>query len=69
MHCLGGTQFLDHGLDGQGHVRPGVAVRYRVHIEAVQRLLMVTECVTKPSHDPADVGCVELFECRHAAAS
>mgnify|MGYP000013360624 CR=1 FL=1 len=29
----------------------------------------VAEGIAEPSHDPANVGCVELLECRHGGAS
>ena len=68
-HGLGRPELLDHRLEGQRHVRAGVAVGHRVDVEPVQRLLVDAERVPEAGDDPADVGRAELLESRHVGAS
>ena len=42
-HCL--VELRDHGLDGEGHVRPCVPVGNRIDVEPVDRLLVRSQQV------------------------
>ena len=68
-HRLGRSELLDDRLEGQRHVRAGVAVGHRVDVQPVQRLLVDAERVPEAGDDPADVGRAELVESRHVGAS
>ncbi len=56
LHALGGRELRGDRLEREGHVRPGVAVGHRVHVEAVQLLLVHAEGVAVAQHRSAQVG-------------
>ena len=66
--CLGGVaELVDHRLEGQGHVRAGVAVGDRIDVEPVELLLVGPERVPEPG-ETGEHGAVERGRDRHASA-
>ena len=49
------VQLVDHGLEGQGHVRARVPVRHRVDVEPVDVDLVQPERIAVPAHHGTQV--------------
>ena len=58
----------DRRLGGHGHVRAGVAVRHRVHVEEVEHLPVVDQCVAEADHDGPQADGIQVGCYGHAAS-
>ncbi len=54
-----------HRLEGEGHVRAGVAVGHGVDVEAVDELLMAAQAVPEGADDAAEPGRIQGVEGDH----